>query len=202
MRVGGRLVGGPGGFGGDQVSHVGVHIGHGLVVVVSVVRRHLLDTGGDAPYHLDVRLRGRPAPLPLPCAPPFPPPPRALSCLPPGALFTLPLLAPGPPPGPQSLVRVHSLPPALWPVSRDPTSVTRALACSTDARVLRVPLLVSLVVSPPAARALARPVCPYSSAAASLRVLPVSLPSLLAACALVCPLSPSPGVQQRQQQES
>ena len=100
MRVGGRLVGGSGGLGGDQVPHVGVDVVEGLVVVVGVVRRHMLDTGGDAPYRLDVRLRGHPAPRPSPCALPFPFCPRAPPCLSLGAYVTLPPLAPGPPPGP------------------------------------------------------------------------------------------------------
>ena len=37
-----------------------------MVVVVGVVRRHLLDTGGDGPHRLDVQLRGRGAPRPSP----------------------------------------------------------------------------------------------------------------------------------------
>ena len=196
VRVGGRLVGGPGGLGGDQVPHVGVDVLDGLVVVVGVVRRHLVDTRGDAPHRLDVRLRGRPAPLPSSCALPFPPRPRAPSCLPPGAHLTLPLLAPGPRAYPQPLARARSLPSDLWPVSRVPTSVTRALAFSACARVLPVPLPVSFVVPcvpPSAARALARPVCPSSPAAPRRGALPVSLPSLIAACALARPLCPSRG---------
>ena len=69
-------------------------------MVVGVVRRHLLDTGGDAPYSLDVRLQGRPAPRPSPCALPFPSCPSAPPRLSPGAYVTLPPLIPGPSPGP------------------------------------------------------------------------------------------------------
>ena len=68
-------------------------------------------------------------------------------------------------------------------MSRVASSVTRALACSADTRILPVPLPVSLVVSPPAARALARPVCPSFPAAAGLGALPVSLPPSLGAAA-------------------
>ena len=53
------------GLGGDEFSGVGVdvvEVGAVVVVVVGVVRRHLLDAGGDAPHRLHVRLRGRPAP--------------------------------------------------------------------------------------------------------------------------------------------
>ena len=74
--------GDPGGLGGDQYPHVGANVVDGLVVVVGVVRRHLLDTRGDAPPRLDVRLRGRPAPLPLSRALPYPPPRRPSSCRP------------------------------------------------------------------------------------------------------------------------
>ena len=43
---GGPAGAGVGGVGGDQVPHVGVDVVEGLVVVVGVVRRHMLDTGG------------------------------------------------------------------------------------------------------------------------------------------------------------
>ena len=62
---------GSGGLGGDEVPRVGVHVvevGVVMVVVVGVVRRHLLDAGGDAPHRLDAGLRGRPAPGPPPSA--------------------------------------------------------------------------------------------------------------------------------------
>ena len=100
MRVQGPLVGGSGGLGGGQVPHVGVLDVEGLVVVVGVVRRHMLDDGGDAPYRLEVRLRVCPAPRPSPCALPFASYPRAPPCLSPGAYVTLPPLATRPPPGP------------------------------------------------------------------------------------------------------
>ena len=65
------------GLGGDELAGVGVDVVEVVVVVVvvvGVVRRHLLDAGGDTPHRLHVRLRGRPAP----CPPPFDPPsPRA-----------------------------------------------------------------------------------------------------------------------------
>ena len=71
-----------------------------VVVVVGVVRRHLLDTGGDALHWLNVPLRGRPAPSPPPCALPSPRGSRALPCLSPGDYVALPPLALGPLPGP------------------------------------------------------------------------------------------------------
>ena len=55
------------GLGGAEFSGVGVdvvEVGVVGVVVVGVVRRHLLDAGGAAPYRLHVRLRRRPAPRP------------------------------------------------------------------------------------------------------------------------------------------
>ena len=64
------------------------------------------------------------------------------------------------------------------------------------ASVLPVPLLFPRAVSCvplSAARALACPVFLCSPAAAGLGVLPVPLPSLLAVCALACPLRPFPG---------
>ena len=70
------------------------------MVVVGLVSRHLLDTGGDAPHRLDVRLRGRPAPRPSPCALPVTPCPHAPPCLSPGACVAFPPLFPGPTPGP------------------------------------------------------------------------------------------------------
>ena len=193
---GGQLVGRPGGLGGDQVPHVLVDVVDGLVLVVGVVRRHLLDTRRDAPHRLDVRLRGHPAPLPVSRALPYSPRPRAPSCLPSGAHVTLSLPGSGPPPCPKPLVLARSLPSALWPVSRVPTSVTRALAFSAGSCILPVPLPVSLAVPcvpPSAARALAGPVCLSSPAAAGPSALPVPLPSLIAACALARPFRPSPG---------
>ena len=82
-------------------------------------------------------------------------------------------------------------------MARVPTSVTRALARSADARVLHASLSVSLAVSSSADRALARPVRPAAAglgallmslrqstgAAACARVLPVPLPF---PCAVSC----------------
>ena len=89
---------GSGRLGGDEVPCVGVDVEVGVVVVfvVAVVRRHLLDAGGDAPHLLDARLRGRPAPCPPPFALPTPCGSRALPCLPPGGYVALPSLALGP----------------------------------------------------------------------------------------------------------
>ena len=64
------------GFGGDELSGVGVDVVEVVVVVVvvvGVVRRHLLDAGGDAPRRLHVWLRGCPTPRPPPFDPPSPP---------------------------------------------------------------------------------------------------------------------------------
>ena len=189
-----------GGLGRDQVPHVGVDVVDRLVVVVGVVRRHLLDTGGDAPHCLDFRLRGRPAPLPLSRALPYSARPSVPSCLPTGAHVTLSLLAPGLPPCPQHLVLARSLPSDLSPVSRVPTSVNRALTLSAGARVLPRLLPVSVAVPcvpPSAAHAVARPVRLSFPAAAGPGALPVPLPSLVAVCAVARPLGPSPGAASR-----
>ena len=72
---GGWLVLGSRGLGGDEVSGVRVNVvevGVVVVVVVGVVRRHLLDAGGDAPHRLHIQLRGCPAPRSPPFAPPSP----------------------------------------------------------------------------------------------------------------------------------
>ena len=58
-----------------------VEVGVVVVVVVGVVRRHLLDAGGDAPQRLHVQLWGRPAPRPPPFAPPSSHGSHAPSCL-------------------------------------------------------------------------------------------------------------------------
>ena len=75
-RGGGWLVPGSWGLGGDELAGVRVDVVEVmvvvLVVVVGVVRRHLLDAGGDAPHRLHVRLRGRPALRPPPFVPPSP----------------------------------------------------------------------------------------------------------------------------------
>ena len=109
---------GRGGLGGDLLAGVGVDVVEVValvVVVVGVMRRHLLDAGGDAPQRLHVRLRGRPAPRSPPFDPPSPPGSHAPSRLSLGARGAL-ALALGPPSGP---------PPVPW----DPLPVTHALAC-------------------------------------------------------------------------
>ena len=82
-----------------------------VVVVVALVRRHLLDTGGDASHRLDARLRGRPASCPSPYALAVPSCPHAPPFLSPGAYVALPRPPPGSPPGPKPLVQAHPLPP-------------------------------------------------------------------------------------------
>ena len=164
--------------------------------MAGLVRRHMLDTGGDAPYRLEDWLRGRPAPRRSPFALPLPPCPL-LPCPSPGAYFGLPLLAPGAPSGPYTLVWAHSLPLALCSVSRVPTSVTCAPACSADARV--PPL--SLVLSPPLPApwpapcallllALAPCLCPCVRPRALL-IAPPSFPCPCP-CLVLCPVSLHP----------
>ena len=102
----------------DVLSGVGVDLVEVVVVVVvvvGVVRRHLLDAGGDAPHWLHVRLRGRPAPRPPLFDPPSPPGSHAPSRLSLGARGAL-ALALGPPSGP-------------LPVPWGQPPVTHALAC-------------------------------------------------------------------------
>ena len=175
---------------------MGVNVVDGRGVVVGVVCRDLLDTRWDSSYRLDFRPGRCPAPLALSSALPFPPRPRAPSCLPSVAHVTLPLLAPGPPPCAVPLALVRSLPPAPLPVSPVPPSVTPSLAFSAGARILAVPLHVPLAVPCvplSAARALACRVCVPFPAAACTGALPVPLPSLAAASALALPLCVSPG---------
>ena len=96
------------GLGGDELASVRVDVVEVVVVVVvvvGVVRRHLLDAGGDAPHRLHVRLQGRPAPRPPPFSPPSPPGSHAPSCLSLGARGAL-ALAPGPLSGPLPVPRV------------------------------------------------------------------------------------------------
>ena len=173
-RGGGWLVLGSGGLGGDEVSGVGVdvvEVGVVVVVVVGVVRRHLLDAGGDAPHRLHVRFRGRPAPRPPPFAPPSPRGPRAPSCLSPGAHSAL-ALALGSLPSPHAFIPLS----APWL----PPLVTCALACTAGARILPVPVSMPLAAPALADRA---PLHSMRSVAARLgallaplRVLPVPLP--------------------------
>ena len=189
-------------------------------VVVGVVRRHLLDAGGDAPHRLHVRLQGRPAPRPPPFAPPSPRGSRAPSCLSPGNHGAL-ALALG------SLCAPHAFVPLSAP--RVPPPVTCALACTAGTHILLVPvsmplaeprladrapllsmrlvaarigaLLAPLRVLPvplPFPRSLSRVVPSAAralspSAAAGLGTLPTPSPLLLAACPQPCPLRLSLG---------
>ena len=139
-----------------------------LVVVVGVVRRHLLDAGGDAPHRLHVRLRGDPAPRPPPFDPPSSPGSHAPPHLSLGARGAL-ALALGPPSGPHrpSLRSMH----------------LGALPAPLRALLVPWPLPGSLPrVAPSAARALS------PSAAAGLGGPSVFAPLLFAACALARPL--------------
>ena len=209
---------GLGGSGGDEVSGVGldvVELGVVVVVVVGVVRRHLLDAGGDAAHRLYVRLWGRPAPRPPPFAPPPPCGSRARSRLSPGAHGAL-ALALGSLPGPLAFV------PLATPLV--PATVTCAVARTASAHIL--PVLVPMPLAAPtfANRAPLHPMRPvaarlgsllaplralpvplpfpcsvsrivpsaaralFPAAAAGLGALPTPSPSLLAGCAQACPL--------------
>ena len=127
-----------GGFGGDEVSGVGVdvvEVGVVVVVVAGVVRRHLLDAGWDAPHRLQVRLWERPAPRPPLFAQPSPRGSGAPSCLFPGAHGAL-ALALGSLPGHHAFVPLS----APWV----PPPVTCALACTAGAHILPVPVSMPL----------------------------------------------------------
>ena len=191
------------GFGGDELSGAGIDVVEVVVVVVvvvGVVRRHLLDAGGDVPHWLHVRLRGCPVPRPPPFDPPFPQGSHAPSHLSLGARGALALVL-GSPSGPHASVPL--------PVPWVPPPVTHALACllahrpslrSMHLGALPAPLRALPVpwplpgslpcVAPSAARALS------PSAAAGLRAPSVFAPLLLAACALArslrVPLGTSP----------
>ena len=162
---GGWLVPGSWGLGGDELSGIGVDVVEVVLVVglvVGVVRRHLLDAGGDAPHRLHVRLRGRPAPRPPPFDPPSPPglpcpvppvpggPCRPCPC--PWAPFRPPVPAVGPAP---CLPRpgLPARPPSLAPLhapgrpARAPARPSRALAPSrlpAISRAVRCPRSVPL----------------------------------------------------------
>ena len=138
-RGGGWLVPGSWGLGGDELAGVRVDVVEVVVVVVvvvvGVVRRHLLDAGGDAPHRLHVRLRGRPALRPPPFVPPSPLGSHAPSRLSLGARSALALAL-----GPLS---------SPLPVPRVPPHVPHALArplthlpspCSLHLGSLPVPL--------------------------------------------------------------
>ena len=196
--------GGWGGWGRIRAPNIGVDVVDGQgVVVVGVVRRHLLDAGGDAPHCLGLRLWGLPAPLPSPFALPLPCRAWAPSSLPAEAHLAPPLLASGSLPCPRPLAPVRPLPPAQLPVSGVPPSAPHALAFSVRlpfpaaafACVLPAPLPVSLAVycvRPSAARALAFPVRLPSPAAACACALPVPLSPSAAASALAVALTPPP----------
>ena len=142
-----------------------------LVVVAVVVRPHLLDAGGNAPDRLEVRLRGRPAPRPLPSAVPSARGSPPLPCLSPKVYVALPPLALGSLPSFLAFVFLAT--------SWAPSSVTCALARTATARILPVPMLITLAAPPFADRTLLRSM--YSVAArlgallAFLLVLPVPL---------------------------
>ena len=212
------------GLGGDELSGVGADVVEVVVVVVVVVvgvlRRHLLDAGGDAPHLLHVRLWGHPAPCPSPLAPPSPHGPRALSCLSPRAHGAL-ALALGSLPRPHAFVPLSAL--------RVVPPVNCALACPAGAPILPVPVSMPLaaptladrgslhsmrsvaaclgaqlaplralpvpVPFPSSLSCVGPPTAPAlsPSAAAGLRTLSALLPSLLAACAQACPLRLSLG---------
>ena len=126
---------GSAGLGGDEVPCVGVdvvEVGVVVVVPVGVVRRHLLDAGGNAPQWLDVRLRGCPATRPSPSALPSPRDSCALPCLSPGVYAALPPLAFGFLPGPLSFPprpRRGSRPPSSAPLPAPPVPVSCPCPC-------------------------------------------------------------------------
>ena len=126
----GLVVLGSWGLGGDELAGAGVDVVEVVVVVVvvvSMVRRHLLDAGGDAPHRLHVRLRGRPAPRPPPFGPPSPPGSHAPSRLSLGARGTL-ALALGPLPASCPCRGSRPLSPRPWS-ARSPT-VARPASCT------------------------------------------------------------------------
>ena len=159
-----------------------------VVVVVGVVRRHLLDAGGDAPHRLHVRLRSAPPPAPLPSTtlpPGLPCPVLPVPwgpwhpCLCPWAPFGPPARAVGPAPchpRPGLPARPQSLAPLPAPgrPARAPARPSRALAPSR----------------PPALSHAVR--CPRSVPSPLLR--PCSLPRVpwpaRCACSWALPLSP------------
>ena len=162
-----------------------------VVVAVGVMRRHLLDAGRYAPHRLDVRLRGCPAPRPSSSALPSLRGSRAPPYLLPGVYAALPPLALGPLPGPCAFFPL--------PTSWVPPYVTCALARTASARILPVPVPMSLAAPPFVDRSPLRSMrsvaARLGALLASLRVLPVPLP-FIAVCLVSCrplpALCPSP----------
>ena len=150
---GGWLVLGSWGFGGVELAGVRVDVVEVVVVVVvvvGVVRRHLLDAGGDAPHRLHVRLRGRPAPRPPPVRP----------ALPPG----LPCPVPPVPRGPRRPC------PCPWAPFRPPARAVGPAPC---------PPRPGPPSRPPSLASLPAPGCPAHAAARPFRALVPSRPPAL-----------------------
>ena len=196
---GGWLVLGSWGLGGDEFSSVVVDVVEVgvvvVVVVVGVVRRHLLDAGGDAPHRLHIRLRGRPAPRPPPFVLPSPLGSHAPSCLCLGVHGAL-ALALG------SLAGPHA--PVPLPVPWVSTPATHALACTAGAHALLVPVPLPLAAPVLAHRpplSSMRPVAARLGALpAPLRALPVpwplpgALPCVAPSAARALPLCAAAGL--------
>ena len=175
-RGGGWLVLGSWGLGGDELAGARVDVVEVVVmvvVVVGVVRRHLLDAGGDAPHGLHVRLQGRPAPRPPPFGPPSPRAPMPRPACPFGPAAPLPLpLGPFPAPCPCCGSRPPS--PTPW-LARSPTAPRPAPAPGLPARSPARPSRALVPSRPPAlSRAVRclRPAPPRCCALAPCRACP------------------------------